>query len=72
MCSRRKAKLWCAKPKAWRELHNKGNRVTASEMERRGDDQAWRKRLNEFKAARLTCLGCGGKDAVFCRLSQIP
>jgi hypothetical protein len=28
--------------------------------------QAWRKRLNEFKAARLTCLGCGGKDAVFC------
>src|SRR6266480_3039689 len=30
--------------------------------------QAWRKSLNEFKAARLTCLGCGGKDAVFCRL----
>jgi hypothetical protein len=29
--------------------------------------QAWRKSLNEFKAARLTCLGCGGKDAVFCR-----
>src|SRR5437016_13326754 len=23
---------------------------------------------NEFKAAMPTCLGCGGKDAVFCRL----
>ena len=25
--------------------------------------------LNEFKAARPTCLGCRGKDAVFCRLT---
>jgi len=25
--------------------------------------QAWRKSLNEFKAARLTCLGCGGCHA---------
>jgi hypothetical protein len=39
-----------------------------SEIEAQNRGRLWRESRRKIKAARRTCLGCGGKGAVFCPL----